>query len=130
MSWTSGQATQGGEGKLNMSEVWIRRQQGAERRVANFKRRLSLAPRWAPSCARVPTSKSTIPKLSPILVGNLSTGYLHTGDLYVQVFPWMNPQVPVKVLVLVLSPNTYTHQQAHSSSNRSHRPMKQGPFAL
>ena len=47
---------------------------------------------------------SIIPKLSPVLVGNLSAGYLQTGDLFVQVFPQMNPQVPVKVLVLVLSP--------------------------
>ena len=47
---------------------------------------------------------STIPKLSPVLIGNLSAGYLQTGDLFVQVFPWMNPQVPMKVLVLVLSP--------------------------
>ena len=71
-----------------------------------FKRRLRLAPRWAPSCARVPMSNSTIPKSSPALVGNLSTRYLHTGDLFVQVFPQMNPQVPVKVLVLVLSPTS------------------------
>ena len=105
MSQTSGQAMQGGEGKLNMSEVVsIRRWQGAERRAANFKRRLNLAPRWAPSCMRVLTSNSTIPKSSPVLVGNLSAVYLHTGDLFVQVFPWMNPQVPVKVLVLMLSP--------------------------
>ena len=109
MSWTSGQAMQGGEGELNMSEVVLMwRWQGAERQAANFKRRLSLAPRWAPSCTRVPTSKSTIPKSSPILVGNLSTGYLHTGDLYVQVFPRMNPQVPVQVLVLMLSPRVRT----------------------
>ena len=106
MSWTSMQAMQGGKGKLNMSEVvLVWRRQGSERRVANFKWQLSLAPRWAPSCARVPTSKSTIPKSSPILVGNLSAGYLHTGDLYVQVFPRMNPQVPVQVLVLVRSPS-------------------------
>ena len=30
----------------------------------------------------------------------------HTGALYVQVFPWMSPQVPMQVLVLVLSPST------------------------
>ena len=69
-----------------------------------FKRRLRLVPRWAPSCMRVCTSNLTIPKSSPVLVGNLSAGYLHTGDLFVQVFPRMTPQVPVKVLVLVLSP--------------------------
>ena len=73
--------------------------------MANFKQRLSLVPRWVPSCTRVLTSNSTIPKLSPVLIGNLSAGYLHTGDLFVQVFPQMNPQVPVKVLVLVLSPS-------------------------
>ena len=50
------------------------------------------------------TGNSTIPKSTPGLVSNLSAGYLHTGDLFVQVFPRMNPQVPVKVLVLVLSP--------------------------
>ena len=49
-------------------------------------------------------SNSTIPKLSPVLIGNLSAGYLQTGDLFVQVFPQMNPQLPTKVLVLVLSP--------------------------
>ena len=49
-------------------------------------------------------SNLTIPKSSPILVGNSSARYLHTGDLFVQVFPRMNPQVPVKVLVLMLSP--------------------------
>ena len=54
------------------------------------------------------TGNSTIPKSSPVLVGNLSAGYLQTGDLFVQVFPRMNPQVPMKVLVLVLSPNA-TH---------------------
>ena len=51
-------------------------------------------------------SNLTIPKSSPVLVGNLSAGYLHTGDLFVQVFPWINPQVPVKVLVLMLSPTS------------------------
>ena len=108
MSRMSGQAMQGGEGKLNMSEVVsMRRRQGAEQRVANFKWQLSLAPRWAPSCAQVLTSNLTIPKSSPVLVRNLSTGYLKTGDLFVQVFPRMNPQVPVKVLVLVLSPTNW-----------------------
>ena len=105
MSRVSRQAMQGGEGKLNMSKVvWMQQWQGAERRVANFKRQLSLVPRWVPSCTCVLMSNSTIPKSSPVLVGNLSTGYLHTGDLYVQVFPQMNPQVPVQVLVLMLSP--------------------------
>ena len=54
-----------------------------------------LVPRWAPSCMRVLCKYFHIPKLTPVLVGNLSARYLHTGDLYVQVFPWMNPQVPM-----------------------------------
>ena len=45
-----------------------------------------------------------ISKLTPVLVSILSAGYLHTGDLCVQVFPWMNPQVPMQVLILMLSP--------------------------
>ena len=69
-----------------------------------FKWQLSLAPRWVPSCVRALCEYFNIPKSTPLLIGYLSAGYLHTGDLYAQVFPRMNPQVPVQVLVLILSP--------------------------
>ena len=53
---------------------------------------------------QVVTGTCVISKSIPVLAGILSTRYLHTGDSYIQVFPRINPQVPVQVLVLMLSP--------------------------
>jgi len=63
---------------------------------------------------QVVTGNCVISKSIPVLAGILSARYLHTGDSYVQVFPWRNPQVPVQVLILMLSPTTA--QLVHPSS--------------
>ena len=42
---------------------------------------------------RVITGYLFVPKLTPGLLGFLSARYLCTGDLFAQVFSWINPQV-------------------------------------
>ena len=46
-----------------------------------FKQQLRLAPRWAPSSVQVLCKYFDILKSTPVLIGNLSARYLHTGDL-------------------------------------------------
>ena len=65
---------------------------------------------------QVVTGTCVISKSIPVLAGILSARYLCTGDSYVQVFPWINPQVPVQVLILVLSQIQWSQIKASTST--------------